>query len=70
MGSDVAIKGHEHAMGNAEKNPEPTQPDPLIKRETLQLVRAYYKISTPAVRKRLFEMIKALASPASKAYAK
>jgi transcriptional regulator with XRE-family HTH domain len=34
--------------------------DPLIKRETLELVRAYYKIRDPKVRKGLFEMIKAL----------
>ena len=31
-----------------------------LKRETLELVRAYYKISEPKVRKRLFEMTKAL----------
>ncbi|MFI5001886.1 MAG: helix-turn-helix domain-containing protein, partial [Reyranellales bacterium] len=34
--------------------------DPLIKRETLELVRAYYKIREPRVRKRLFEMVKAV----------
>jgi hypothetical protein len=35
--------------------------DSLAKRETLELVRAYYKIGDPRVRKRLFEMTKALA---------
>lgn len=35
---------------------------PLDKRETLELVRAYYRISDPAVRKRLFELAKALAN--------
>jgi len=35
--------------------------DPLVKRETLELVRAYYKISDPKVRKRLFELTKAVA---------
>lgn len=34
--------------------------DPLTKRETLELVRAYYKITDPNVRKRIFEMVKAL----------
>ena len=34
--------------------------DPLIKRETLELVRAYYKIRATGVRKRIFEMIKAV----------
>lgn len=33
--------------------------DPLIKRETLELVRAYYKIREPRVRKRIFELVKA-----------
>jgi len=36
--------------------------DPLAKRETLELVRAYYRIKDPAVRKRLFDMCKALAA--------
>jgi len=34
--------------------------DPLIKRETLELVRAYYRIADAQTRKRLFELIKAL----------
>jgi hypothetical protein len=34
--------------------------DPLIKREALELVRAYYKISKAEVRKRIFEMVKAV----------
>ena len=36
------------------------EPDPLVKRETLELVRAYYKISDPKTRKRLFELTKAI----------
>jgi transcriptional regulator with XRE-family HTH domain len=35
---------------------------PLDKRETLELVRAYNRISDPATRKRLFELAKALAN--------
>ena len=38
--------------------------DPLARRETLELVRAYYKITNPKVRKRLFELTKSLAIPA------
>jgi transcriptional regulator with XRE-family HTH domain len=34
--------------------------DPLIKRETLELVRAYYKIREARVRKRIYEMVKAV----------
>ena len=41
--------------------------DPLAKRETLELVRAYYRIADPRVRKRLFEMTKALGASQSAA---
>ena len=34
--------------------------DPLAKRETLELVRAYYKITNPQVRRKLFELTKSL----------
>ena len=33
----------------------------MAKRETLELVRAYYRIPDPAVRKRLAELTKAVA---------
>ena len=35
--------------------------DALAKRETLELVRAYYRIRSPKVRKRMFELTKSLA---------
>jgi transcriptional regulator with XRE-family HTH domain len=35
--------------------------DPLSKRETIEFVRAYYKIQDPAVRKRVFKLTKAVA---------
>jgi transcriptional regulator with XRE-family HTH domain len=35
--------------------------DPLATRETLEFVRAYYKITDPVVRKRVFELTKAIA---------
>jgi len=34
--------------------------DKLSRRETLELVRAYYKIIDPVVRKKIFEMVKAI----------
>ncbi len=40
--------------------------DPLAKRETLELVRAYYQIEEPSVRKRLFDLAKALGNTAEK----
>ncbi len=39
--------------------------DPLARRETLELVRAYYKIDDPKIRKRLFELTKTLANSLS-----
>ncbi|MEQ8965808.1 MAG: helix-turn-helix domain-containing protein [Azospirillaceae bacterium] len=39
----------------------PFEADPMTKRETLELVRAYYRIRDPNVRKRLFELTKAIA---------
>ncbi len=34
--------------------------DTLSKRETLELVRAYYRITDPAVRKRVFDLMKSM----------
>lgn len=34
--------------------------DPLLRRETLQLVRAYFKIRNPSVRREIASMVKAL----------
>ena len=48
------------------EDPSTYEPDPIAKRETLELVCAYYKISDPQVRKRLFEMTKAAAAAAAK----
>ncbi len=67
MGSDVAARGRQHAFGVAIDAPASGAADPMTKRETLELVRAYYKITDPKVRKRLFEMTKALASAAASA---
>ena len=34
--------------------------DPMAKRETLELVRSYYKIKDPKLRRRIFDLIKQL----------
>jgi len=52
-------------MIHAAQEPEATGGvDPLTRRETLELVRAYYKIGDPQVRKRVFELTKTLANGA------
>jgi transcriptional regulator with XRE-family HTH domain len=48
--------------GLSENINPPPEPDPLARRETLELVRAYYKIADPRVRKRLFDLVKSLGS--------
>ena len=48
------------ARGLAEKGQESFEQDRLAKRETLELVRAYYRIKDEKVRKRVFELVKAI----------
>ena len=42
------------------KKPPSYEPNPMHRRETLELVRAYYKIENAGVRKRLYHFTKAL----------
>lgn len=60
MPTDIAGK---RAPGLAETAPSSFEGDPMVKRETLELVRAYYRITDPNVRKRLFELVKAIGAP-------
>lgn len=66
MEAGVADKSPSRLMGvPASKMQKATaEADPLAKRETLELVRAYYKIGEPRVRKRVFELTKAIAKAA------
>jgi len=59
MPGDVAAAA---TAQQADPTGESTQRDPLAKRETLELVRAYYRIGDPRVRKRIFELMKAIAA--------
>ena len=61
--SDIASQQSPRMMvaGLAEEPDDSFDADPLTKRETLELVRAYYRITDPMVRKRVFELAKALA---------
>jgi transcriptional regulator with XRE-family HTH domain len=66
MPGDVAARSPAQTRGMAE-DPVSYELDPMAKRETLELVRAYYKITDPHIRKRLFELTKALGAAAGKA---
>lgn len=46
--------------GMAEDTQASFDQEDLSKRETLELVRAYYRIREPGVRKRVFELVKSL----------
>lgn len=60
MSSTVAAKTPSRMRGFADSRPEPFEPDPMARRETLELVRAYYRIADPQVRRRVFELAKTL----------
>ncbi len=65
MPREVAARSPAQSGGRA-KEPPSYEPDPMAKRETLELVRAYYKITDPEIRKRLYELTKTLGAAASK----
>ena len=56
MPSETAAR----AKALREKTGETFKTEQLSKRETLELVRAYYRIQDPKVRKRIFELVKAV----------
>ncbi len=59
MPTAVAASSPAQGGGKAKKPPS-YKPDPMATRETMELVRAYYKITDPEIRKHLFEMTKTL----------
>ena len=51
------------ATAGGEKSTAPrlsVEPDPMFKRETLELVRAYYRIKRPSVRRQVYTLAKTL----------
>ena len=63
----AGIHGNGHmtraAGGFAERQDAFGTDEALNRRETLELVRAYYRITEPAVRKRVFDLIKSMGPP-------
>ncbi len=55
------------AMGLSDNEQDPLSPDPLVKKdvlqekETLELIRVYYSIKSPKLRKDLFSFVKSMA---------
>ncbi len=58
---DMPDASGKRSKGFAEGGPKHFEAEKLTKRETLELVRAYYRITDPKVRKRAFELVKAIA---------
>ncbi|RME94807.1 MAG: XRE family transcriptional regulator [Alphaproteobacteria bacterium] len=50
------------SRGLSDTNVEPFESEQLARRETLELVRAYYRITDGHVRKRIFELVKSVAT--------
>ena len=66
MTDEVSHRSPGQIRGMAAEGEElPFQKDPMARRETLELVRAYYKIEETTVRKRLLDMAKTLGKVAS-----
>ena len=66
MPDDIKAKPARRVSGLRDRSQAVFESDELSRRETLELVRAYYKISDPRVRKRLFELTKSLADKQKK----
>ncbi len=58
-------QGNEQAVYNVQGMAESSAPEfeheQMASRETMEMMRAYYKIQNPAIRKRIFELIKTIA---------
>ncbi len=65
MPTAVAASSPAQGGGKAKKPPS-YEADPMAKRETLELVRAYYRIGEPQIRKRLYELTKTVGAAASR----
>ena len=49
-----------HERREMSESPDPFDNDPMNRRETLELVRAYYRITDPNQRKKVFELVKSM----------
>ena len=61
MPPEVAPSSPAKGRGKA-KGPPRDEPDPMVKRETLELVRAYYRIKDVNVRKLVYQLITGVGS--------
>jgi transcriptional regulator with XRE-family HTH domain len=64
MRTEPESSDYKPMSGETEPQDEAAEQDPLARRETLELVRAYYRIPDAQVRRRLFELAKVLGTAA------
>lgn len=64
MDESVASRSPRNVVRGAADEAE-TEADPMTKRETLELVRSYYRIIDPNIRKRIYDLTKTLAQSSS-----
>ncbi len=55
--------GRRRARGLSEAPAAVLEPDSLSRRETVELIRAYYRVTDPHLRKRVLDLLKALGKP-------
>lgn len=62
MDSETAEQSPRLRAGLEDSQPEAfSKDDPMSRRETLELIRAYYRIKDPTVRERIFDLCRAMA---------
>lgn len=61
MPPEIRTRRGAYNAGLQDQDQETLQPNPMARRETLELVRYYYRITDPAVRRNVFELAKTLA---------
>lgn len=62
MKPETAESGRQESSNAIESTMAHDEPDPTMRRETLELVRAYYRIPDAQIRRRLFDLTKAIAN--------
>ena len=60
MPANALAKGPVQPVGMADHDQAALNDDPLARKETLELVRAYYRISDPTMRKQLFDLVRSM----------
>jgi len=70
MPAEVAAYGRKHIQGTAEGPAPAYQVDPMVRRETIELVRAYYDIEDRRLRQNMVNAIRAIGSNSPSALAR